>query len=370
MTRREWFALGGIAFTVACGRKKGEGYPGYGLIAAAGDNSINAIDLTAFRLAKTIRLNASPSTVLAGPKGVAYALTPADGTVSVIDNSLHKILSRRLAGDLSSLRLSADGTRLVAIAESSNELIEADPATLNVLKRHKLHNRPFALEVSKGGYAAVSSGDSGMVELFRLGDGQQSHAELNGRIGSVRFRDDGNLLLVAKTQDRSLTVLNVPDLQVMADLPLAMQPQNLCFTPNGGQLFVSGEGMDAIAIVFPYQMLEVEQTVLAGRDPGVMACSNLPSYLFVASNSGSDIAVMNVDTRKVIGLVQVGQTPRFIAITPDDQYALVLDQGSGDVAIIHIPAIRANRQRSGAALFTVLPVGNRPVHCAILPRQL
>lgn len=370
MTRRDWVAAGGLAFAAACGRKKGTGYAGYALVATAGDNSVSAIDLTAFRLVKTIPLKASPSAVLAGANGAAYVLTPSNGTVSLVDKTLNKVLSRSLSGDLSEIHLTPDGKRLLGIAASSQELIEADPATLNVLQRHKLRDQPTGLDVSNAGYVAVSSSEAGSVDLFRLGDGQRSRAQLKGPIGAVRFRQDGNLLLVAKIQDHALTLLNIPDLQVIADLPLAMKPENLCFTPNGGQLFVSGEGMDAVAIVFPYRTLEVEQTVLAGRDPGVMACSDTPSYLFVANNSGSDVAIMNVASRKMIGAVEVGKTPRFIAITPDDQYALVLDEGSGDVAVIHIPAIRINSRKSGAALFTLLPVGDRPVHCAIVPRQL
>jgi hypothetical protein len=65
--------------------------------------------------------------------------------------------------------------------------------------------------------------------------------------------------------------------------------------------------------------------------------------------------------------VEVGQKPAFITVTPDDQYALVLDEQSGDMAVIHVPAIRANRTKTGASLFTMLAVGNRPIHAAVVP---
>jgi DNA-binding beta-propeller fold protein YncE len=220
---------------------------------------------------------------------------------------------------------------------------------------------------------AVASGPQGLIELFDLA-GRRSEARLPGRVGQVRFRSDGKLLLIANHHDRALTVLAVPSLEIVAELPLAMQPRNLCFSADQGQLFVSGEGMDAIAIVFPYDMLEVEQTVLAGRDPGVMACSAVPNYLFVASASGSDICMMNVDTRKVIGIVEVGQRPAYIGITPDNRYALVLDEDSGDLAVIYIAGIRQNtlqtdRYKTAGALFTLLPVGNKPVHIAVVPKM-
>jgi DNA-binding beta-propeller fold protein YncE len=166
-----------------------------------------------------------------------------------------------------------------------------------------------------------------------------------------------------------MVVLDVPSLQVIAELPLAMRPDNLCFY-GAGQLFVSGAGMDGVAIVFPYGTLEVEQTVLAGRDPGVMACSEIPGYLFVGSASGSNVCILNVDDRKMIGLVDVGGKPAYIGITPGDQYALVLDADSGDMAVIYIPYIHvvANRRETGAALFTMISVGNKPVHAAVVPR--
>ena len=201
--------------------------------------------------------------------------------------------------------------------------------------------------------------------------GRRWHYQFPGPIGSLRFRADGELLLVANLHTRSLTALSVPDLRLVTELPLAMQPENLCFSADGGQLFVSGEGMDGVAIIFPYRVLQVDQTVLAGRDPGVMAVSENPAYLFVGSASGSDVCILNIDTRKMVGIVDVAQKPGFITVTPDSQYALVLNQRSGDMAVIHISAFRLNpeasRTKSGAGLFTMIPVGADPVHAAVMP---
>ncbi len=374
LTRRQWLAFGGIVLaSTGCGRKKGTGYPGYALIAAAGDDALAAIDLTAFQLVKTIPLGAAPAAVMAAREpGFSYALTPATGTVHVINSNLSPIAARKLAGDIQKMQLTADGGHAAAISAGDRVLLIAETDGFKVVRREKLEAEPIALDLAPTGFAAVSTGKG--VELFNIADGGRWRVALNGDVGAVRFRSDGKLLLIARPQGRTLTAVKVPELQILADLPLAMEPQNLCFTPDGGQLFVTGEGMDAVAIVFPYQTLEVEQTVLAGRDPGVMACSGVPqapaNFLFVGNASGSDVSILNVDARKVIGVVQVGRKPSFIAITPDDQYALVLNEGSGDVAIIRVSAIRANRFRTGAALFTMLPVGNRPVHCAIVTKPL
>lgn len=369
MTRREWMALAGMAVAGACSRKKGTGYDGYALIATSGENSLAVVDLRAFTLLKPIPLGAPPTAVIAGPSdGRSYVLSGTTGTVHIVDDNLNRVSSKKVADELLNLRITPDGKRLVAVASGTHELIEMDPLSLHVLRRHKLEARAIGLDISTSSYAGLSTGERGILELFNLVTGQRARTRFAGRIGAVRFRSDGALLLVANLHDRSLTALEVPSLQVVADLPLAMQPDNLCFSSDGGQVFVSGAGMDGVAIVFPYNTLEVEQTILAGRTPGVMASSESPPYLFVASRNASDVCILDVTTRKMIGIVEVGGLPGHIAITPDSQYALVLGERSGDMAVIHIPAIRGNRLKSGASLFTMIAVGDRPIDAAIVAR--
>jgi len=374
LTRRAWLAIGGLVLSTACGPKKGTGYPGYALIATSGDDSVAVVDLTAFRLLRPILLGAPPVAVVpGGPAGRSYVLTPSTGSVHIIASDLKRTATRRLADRVSGIRVTPDGKRILVIAAETRQLIAVDAVSLDIIKRHKLEAEPVDLDISSNSYAAISTGDHGTVELFQYETGQRWRTQLQGKIGTVRFRGDGQALLVANLQDRSLTALSVPALEVIADLPLAMQPQNLCFNSDQGQLFVSGEGMDGVAIVFPYDILEVEQTVLAGRDPGVMACSAAPAFLFVGSNSGSDVCILSVATRKMIGIVDAGQQPTYITTTPDSQYALVLDESAGAMAVIHVPMIRLDfksvSSKSGASLFAMLSVGNKPVHAAVVPRQ-
>lgn len=371
MTRRRWMALSGVVLAGACSRKKATGYKGYALIATSGDDSLAVVDLTAFKLLKPIHLGAPPTAVVPGPlDGHTYVLTGSTGTVHIVDRNLNRVASRRVADELFDVGIVPDGKRVFAIASGGRELIEIDGSSLHVIRRHKLAAKPIGLDVASTQYVAISTGEHGVVEVLNLVTGQHTRTRLAGRIGAVRFRSDGALLLVANLHDRSLTALDLPSLQVIADLPLAMQPDNLCFNSDGGQVFVSGAGMDGVAIVFPYNTLEVEQTVLAGRTPGAMASSDNPAYLFVASRNASDVCIFDITTRKMIGIVEVGGLPGHMAITPDSQYALVLGERSGDMAVIHIPAIRGNRLKSGASLFTMIPVGDKPIDAAIVPRAV
>jgi DNA-binding beta-propeller fold protein YncE len=133
----------------------------------------------------------------------------------------------------------------------------------------------------------------------------------------------------------------------------------MCVTSDGGQVFVSGPGMDAVVVVFPFRT-EIGETLLAGSAPGAMAILDTPNYLFVANPSAGGVTILDLATRKLAGIVSVGQDPGAILFTPDNQYALVLNRQSGDVAVIRLALIRNQRSKT-APLFTMIPVGSRPV---------
>jgi DNA-binding beta-propeller fold protein YncE len=191
-----------------------------------------------------------------------------------------------------------------------------------------------------------------------------------GDFGALRFVSDGKTLIAARRADRMLSLYDVaaslkdPRTGLITHLRVGVRPEHLCFNRDGGQLFVTGEGMDAVVIVYPYHTPEVGVTVLAGHAPGAMAASE--SLLFIASPESGQVTVFHIRSQRVIGVVQVGSEPGFVAVTPGDQYALVLNRASGDMAVLSVRTIEANANRyKSAALLTVIPVGSRPVSAAV-----
>src|SRR5207253_1241176 len=113
---------------------------------------------------------------------------------------------------------------------------------------------------------------------------------------------------------------------------------------------------------------QIGETVLAGHNPAAMAASR--DYLFVANPTTGDVSILDIETRRVVAVTPVGTEPSYITITPDDQYALVLNQVSGDMAVIRIPnvtrAISQQRRWKKGPLFMLIPVGSKPVSAAIV----
>ncbi|MGC8793913.1 MAG: YncE family protein, partial [Bryobacteraceae bacterium] len=154
-----------------------------------------------------------------------------------------------------------------------------------------------------------------------------------------------------------------PSGDVVVHLPVAVLPRHFCFKADGGQLFLTGAGADVVVIVYPYRS-EVAETVLAGRAPAAMAVSTNPEYLFVASPETGDVNILEIETRYLVAVAQVGESVNAVAVTPDNQFALALNERAGTLAVIRVPA-SVSRRRRLAPLFTVVPVGPRPTSLAI-----
>jgi YVTN family beta-propeller protein len=365
LTRRA-FLLAPAAAVIACGRRKGSGFGGYAFIANAEGPAIAVVDLTTFTLARHVHLEGSPSAIVS-PAGQAavYALTPSNGSLHEIDATGFVQRRRLQAGRTAlSMRVAPDDSAIWVLCRQPRELVRVE---LKAFRREERISLPFDacdFDLSPDGRSAVVSfGESGKFGLVDLANRVCRVCDIGKKLSLARFRPDGRQVLIAGAEEPLLTIADAHNGRLIVHLPLAVRARDFCFAAGNGQLCITGDGMDAVAIVYPYTT-EVSETALVGRAPGFMAeCATADvDYLFVANPSSGEVTILDVDTRHVVAVAAVGRNPGFITTTPDSQYALVLNQDSGDMAVIRLAAITAKRDRS-APLFTMIPVGSKPV-CA------
>jgi YVTN family beta-propeller protein len=364
---------------LGCGRRKATGFPGYCFVANRGSRSVAAVDLNRFQVRTQIPLEAAPSAIIARPDAArprAFALAPTAGAVYEIDAASLSVRRRaRLGGHVAALRFAPAGNALWALCREPAALVEIALDGLRPARRIPLPAPPDSFEIGADGRAAVASLQARSISLVSLTRGVVERSMAAGAEPSLlRFQPDGRQLIVGSAPERSLIIFDVPTGKTIVRLPLPIAPRNFCFDvvdgAEGGQLFVSGEGMDAVVIVFPYTT-EIDQTVLAGHAPGPMAVTDTsPSYLLVSNPDSNSVTVLDVNSRKLVAVVQVGQGPGQIVITPDrpQQYALVLNEKSGDMAVIRLVKFAEPwaRRNWPASLFTLIPVGEEPVAAAVV----
>jgi YVTN family beta-propeller protein len=364
---RRWFLYTTAGFLAGCRKKRASGYPGYAFVSNYDGRAVAAVDLNIFAVTKHIAMDAAPGPILVHQaRDVVYVLEPDAGLLAEIEPTSLAVRRKASAGAKAlDMRFSGDGRHLWVLYREPRQLVRFSLDTLQRDGAIPLEGDPGSFEISPAGnLGAVCFASEGKVSLVDLG-AMRAHAprQLGAQVTKAIFRRDGKLLMVGVSHSPSIVVIDTTNGQLVVRLPLAVEPVNFCYKADGGQLFITGPGMDAVAVVYPYTT-EVARTVLAGHAPGAMAECPAPGYLFVANPGSGDVSILDIETLRVAARASVGADPGAIVITPDNQYALVLNRRSGDMAVIRIPAVTARRSRS-VALFTVIPVGSTPVGAAI-----
>jgi YVTN family beta-propeller protein len=356
------------AGALGCSRNKATGYSGYAFVANRDGRSIAAVDLTHFRVRKQIVLDAEPAAVIAHPaKPRVFVLAPQTGTVYEIDGGSLSVSRRVRTGSRSlGMRLAPAGDALWVASREPAEAVEIPLDSFTPRRRIRLAAPPDDFDISRDSQALFAFTGSHAIAIASLTRGTVERTiDASAEPSIVRFRFDGRQLLAGSHEDRTVTIFDTASGRKVVRLPIPIQPRNFCFDAQGGQLFVTGEGMDGVTIVYPYDTV-VAETILAGHAPDGMAATETPAYLMVANPDSNAVTVLDIDTRKLVAVVNVGQEPRQILITPDKQYALVLNHRSGDMAVIRIQSLSARRYKS-APLFTMIPIGEGPVSAAVVP---
>ncbi len=362
ISRRALLAL--PAFLAASCSRKQAAFRGYAFIANQEGGTIAAVDLEVLAVAKHIPVEGAPSQVVsANTRASVYALTPASGTVHEIDTGALKLTRNvTVAAPADSMHLSGDEKTLYVISREAQTLSAIAAETLKTAWTMKLPEVPvdFAISIDDE-TAAVTSAQS--VRLINLKARAVGEPLGQGNFGQVKFLANGERIIAADLDRNQISIYRVSSPRLITHLPIAVKPENLCFNQDGGQLFVTGSGRDAVVILYPYDIPEVAETILAGHAPGAMTASS--SFLFLTNSASGDVSVLNIASHKVVAVLPVGSDPGQVAITPDEVFALVLNRESGNVTVLNVEAIQPGRVSAAAALVTVIPVGSKPVSAAM-----
>ena len=342
---------------------------------------MTVVSLEHFRVVRQIQLDAAPQAVIAHPqRPKVFVLAPENGTVYEIDGGSNAVSRKVRAGNQAvAMQLSPSGDALWVLYRDPASLVELPLNSLKPGRRIRLPMLPDTFDLvlhaqRQVPIAAVAGRQDHTIVLASLASGAVERTFTAGDEPSLlRFQWDGSQLIAGSWRDKSVTIFETAAGKTVVRLPLPLSPRQFCMSADGGQLFITGDGMDAVVVLFP-STTEVFQTILAGRAPGAMAVTARdvnPSYLLVANPEADGITVLDVKFYSLVAVVQVGQGPCQILLTDDRQYALVLNSKSGDMAVVRLLSLSTapnggHRKFLSAPILTLIPVGDRPVSAALL----
>jgi YVTN family beta-propeller protein len=356
------------AAAAACGRKPGKRYQGWLFVSSAAERAIIVANLADFRRMTTVPLPASPNQLFHSPAGVFASSLDGRALIGVDLSTLHVQSRIGLNGRPIVMRLLQGGEAAVAALDDPPALVVADLVRRRVSARLPLPAAPADLDVN-GDRAVLSIPARGAILRVSIDHWRtEGITDIGEPCGTVRFRNDGRTILGGAPAAHEIVILDAASGVLLARLPLPISPRRFCFNADGGQMFVTGEGEDTVAIVDPYQN-EVGETMLAGRTPHAMAVSERMNLLFVTNYESGDLTILDIYSRRLSASVHVGENPGEVLITPDGEYALVVDQRSGNVSVVRVTTVLDHKVRI-KPLFTVFPTAADPQSAIIVPRSV
>ncbi|MGA2714312.1 MAG: YncE family protein [Bryobacteraceae bacterium] len=356
--------LAGLTAT-ACSRKRATRYHGWLFVASGAGKSVAVADLAFFRRVATIPLAHAPDQLF--HSGGRVFATCREGQVLVeIDPQTLRVAGKiGLPGKPVAARLELDGKSAIIVTDEPSALLTIDLATQRVTARLPLPGAASDLDVTQTQAAIAIPGRNSIArvafpELKLIGI-----TDVGVPCEALRFRRDGKTILAGASAAREIVSIDVATGKLLARLPLPIAPSRFCFNGDGGQMFVTGVGEDAVAIVSPFQN-EVDQTILAGRTPYAMAVSEARNLLFVTNMESGDLTILDIETRSRAASVHVGENPGDVLLTPDGEYALVIDRRTGNVSVVRITTVLDRKVRT-KPLFTVFPTAADARSAIIVP---
>src|SRR5262249_49829626 len=138
------------------------------------------------------------------------------------------------------MQCSLSGDALWVLCRDPAVLAELPLDGLTVRRRIVLPALPDSFDLSRENQAAVALREQRNIVVASLATGAIDHVIPSGAEPSLlRFQWDGKRVLVGSTEERLLTILDVPTGRTVVRLPLPLAPREFCFKSDGGELFIS-----------------------------------------------------------------------------------------------------------------------------------
>lgn len=374
--------LAGLSTLAACSRKRAPRYQAWLFVASAAERAVVVGDLSSFRRSGVIPLGAAPNQVLS-VRGKLFAVCPDSRQIVQINPTERSIVGHaEVTGKIAGVCLTADGNYLVAATTEPDALVlisvgSNDTTRNQLVRRTPLPAPPRAVAASGAQAAVLLETNATSLARVSVPDGALLGVSAieAGTVTALDYRKDGETIFTAAPDAMQLVSLSAASGAVLVRLPVPIRPARFCVDGDGGQVFVTGANREPQLVIFsPYQN-QVDQTVYAGHALYGMAVAPVRDYLFLSNPDAGYVTILDIYKRHVVSSIRTGGKPGEILIAPSsgpEEYAFVVDADTGDVSVIHIPAVLHKPGDAFIAepprpIFAVFHGGANPQSAVIVP---
>jgi YVTN family beta-propeller protein len=165
---------------------------------------------------------------------------------------------------------------------------------------------------------------------------------------------DSRWLLSANQTSGSVSLVRVADGAVVSEIPCGRHPSAIALTADGRRALVTATySGELIVLTLDGEQLRPSGAVHLGFEPRGVAASPDGRLVYVALTAANEVAIVDLESLRVVDRIGVGRWPRYLAITPDGTRLAVGASGDGGISVVDT----ATRKRIYDSKFNGLNIG-------------
>lgn len=133
---------------------------------------------------------------------------------------------------------------------------------------------------------------------------------------NMALSPDGKEIYVTCEASHSIIVVNVRDLQKVAEIEVGHNPTDVTFSPDGTKAYVSNR-LDDTVVVVNTSSRKVLSTIHVGDEPHGVLTDASGKHLYVLNTSADSISVIDTTTLKEIKRLSASRSPWSLSRSPD-----------------------------------------------------
>jgi YVTN family beta-propeller protein len=280
----------------------------------SGSDCVTVIDRQQDRVVATIAVDRSPMGIVASPDGdKIYVANSGSSNISVIDTGLSRVINKiaNFGYSPAELALSEDGLTLYATNPNSDNISVIDTLSNIVNGWIYVGNNPADIVVDQDRRKVyVANKASNSVSIVNV---NTSAVENTVTVGfnptGVAIHQDK--LYVTNTGSNSISVIDIPSYSVTKTISLSQKPMWLV-SGLSNRIYVSSADNE-VSFIYP-SMDMTTRNISVGDLPSQMAVDSLRRKLYVVNTMSEDISVIDLATKRLKTVIQVGRRPHGIAL--------------------------------------------------------
>jgi len=251
--------------------------------------------------------------------------------------------------------------------EKDNSVSVINTDTLEVTKTFKVGQRPRGIILANDNkWLIICTSDENLIQVY-----DSKTYELVKTLPSgpdpelLVLSPAGNPLYIANEDDNLVTVVDIFKGTVITDIPVGVEPEGMGMSPDGKVLVNTSETTN-MAHFIDTETHKAFDNVLVDSRPRIARFNHAGNQLWVSSEVGGTVTVINPADRKVIGkinfaipgILKEAIQPVGVQINKDDSIAFIALGPANRVAVVDTKTLK---------VLKYLLVGQRVWHLAFTP---